>query len=175
MKTSRFFMYLFMVFAITLTACSEDGEDGMDGMDGAPGAQGPAGEDGQDGEDGNANVVSITIDGFPIVSGINNITIPEVTQDIVDNGLVLGYTTVSGNPFWETLPVVTGGSVILDIDRIFLETVRLTSTFNQTLDFRFLIIEGTPLGRQSGSTREYYEMQGVDFNDYESVKEFFNL
>lgn len=182
MKTSRLFMYLLMVFAITLTACSDDGEDGMDGMDGAPGIagqDGADGQDGEDGEDGNANVMSVTINDFSIVDGANDITIPQVTQDIVDSGLVLGYVTVSGNAFWETIPVVTGGSVILDIDRIFLETVRLTATFSQTLNFRFLIIEGTPAGREAGSTnqdlRNYYEMQGVNFNDYESVKAFFNL
>ena len=179
MKTSRLFMYLFMVFAITLTACSDDGEDGMDG---APGAQGPAGidgEDGEDGEDGNANVTSVTFNGYSIATGTNQFDIPEITQDIYDHGIVLGYVTVSGNPFWESIPVVIGTEVRLDIDRIYLGGLQMISAFDQLLNFRFVIIEGTPSTRNAlGSKedlREFYEMQGVDFNDYESVKNFFDL
>lgn len=182
MKTIKFFTYAVVVLFLGLASCSTDGEDGMDGMDGAPGAQGVAGEDGadgQNGEDGNANVASVTFNAYSIVIGNNEFSIPEITQDIYDNGLVMGYVTVNGNDFWETMPIVSSGSVILDVDRIYLGGLRVVSTFNQTVNFRFVIIEGSPAGRAAQESGEdlksFYESQGVDFSDFEAVSAYFNL
>jgi len=96
MKTIKFFTCTFLAMSLLITSCS--GEDGEDGMDGADGSIGLTGEDGTDGEDGNANVTSILFDSFSTTTGINTFEISEITQDIVDNGLVLGYAQVPGSP-----------------------------------------------------------------------------
>lgn len=104
MKTSRLFMCLLMVFAITLASCSTDGEDGMDGAPGAQGTAGQDGQDGQDGEDGNANVISSgwveydtavweeVSNSFGIDQRLYPVPAPEVTQEVADNGFVAMYT-----------------------------------------------------------------------------------
>ncbi|SEK74870.1 hypothetical protein SAMN04487910_1016 [Aquimarina amphilecti] len=152
MKTTmKFLTYVMMAFALVLTSC--DGEDGANGLDGAIG---PAGQD------GNANVVSISVDAYTVAIGQNEILVPELTQDIYDNGLVFGYTTVNGNPFWETLPIVINENTLLDIDRIEVGKIILTSTFDQTLNFRFVIIEGT-------------NISSFDFSNYEEVQNHYGL
>lgn len=144
-------MYLFIATAVSFTSCSP--EDGADGMDGAPGEQGIAGQDGQDGEDGqdgqdgNANVTSILLTDQTITNGANVFNIPELTQDIVDNGFVYGYITVNGNNFWEDLPVSIAGDIIIEIDQIELEQITLLATFNQSgINIRFVLVEGNTAG-----------------------------
>ena len=200
MKTSiNFIKCASLIFAITLTSCSKDGDIGLQGeqgIQGEDGEQGPAGEDGtngtngidgtngtdgtngEDGQDGNANVVSVTFEAKEIVIGQNIFEVPQITQDIFDSGVVLGYVTVSGNNFWETLPIVVGGNVVLDIDRIGLGEVTLTSTFDQTLDFRFIIIassSSTTGKSRSESVMERLKKDGVDINDYYAVMDYFGL
>lgn len=147
-RLQKTLMYLFIATAVAFTSCSP--EDGADGMDGAPGEQGIAGQDGadgQDGEDGNANVISILLTNQTISNGDNIFDIPELTQDIVDNGFVYGYITVNGNDFWEDMPLSIGGDIIIEIDRIELEQITLRSTFDQSnLNIRFVLVEGNIAG-----------------------------
>lgn len=179
MKTIKFFTCTFLAMSLLITSCS--GEDGEDGMDGADGSIGLTGEDGTDGEDGNANVTSILFDSFSTTTGINTFEISEITQDIVDNGLVLGYAQVPGSPLWETLPIFSGGILFVTIQRISLgeAETNFNSTTPTTLNYRFLILEGATSRRSSQQSGEdlksYYEDQWVDFSDYESVAEYFNL
>lgn len=155
MKTTmKFLTYCMIAFTLVLTSC--DGEDGMDG------AEGPQGITGTDGQDGNANVVSVSFNAYDIEIGQNEFDIPELTQEIFDHGVVLGYVTVDGNPFWETLPLVISEDVPLDIDRIEVGKITLTATFTQTLNFRFVLIEGT-------------DASSFNFNSYEEVRSFYNL
>ncbi|QLG46225.1 collagen-like triple helix repeat-containing protein [Costertonia aggregata] len=110
MKTthSKLKYYLIASMAILALSCSvEEGEDGVDGMDGAPGIQGeqgPPGQDGEDGADGNANVNSYTFD----ISSVSGVTygqnIPELTQSVIDDDVVLGY--VKRNINWHQLPAI---------------------------------------------------------------------
>lgn len=157
-------MYLFIATALTFTSCSTDGEDGMDGAQGEQGIAGQDGADGQDGEDGNANVVSVLLENQTVTTGINTFSVPELTQEIYDNGLIYGYVTVSGNEFWETIPIVSFGNIILDIDRIRVGEIDIETTFDQGgLNFRFILIEGSdPNGL-------------VDFTDYDSVADYYDL
>ncbi|WP_344924852.1 collagen-like protein [Aquimarina addita] len=166
MKTTlKFLTYFTMAFALIITSISCEGEDGMDGADGvqgvagADGADGQNGADGTDGEDGNANVISISFDAYAISTGQNEFEVPELTQEIYDNGFVYGYTTVNGNAFWETLPIVIGGETRLDIDRIEVGKIILTSLFDQTLDFRFVLVAGN-------------DVNAVDFSNYYEVESF---
>ena len=144
-RLQKTFMYLIIAAAVAFTSCTP--EDGVDGMDGAQGEQGIPGQDGQDGEDGNANVTSILLIDQTISDGNNVFTIPELTQDIVDNGFVYGYITVNGNNYWEDMPLSIGGDIIIEIDRIELEQITLKATFNQSgLNIRFVLVEGNIAG-----------------------------
>ncbi len=96
-------VFLTAFLAIALVSCSAE-----DGSDGATGPQGPAGQngiDGVDGEDGNANVIDIGWFTPPSYSltvnfGINYIEhdepIDEITQEVVENGVVLIYGKLNG-------------------------------------------------------------------------------
>ncbi len=163
MKTTlKFLTYLMMAFALVLTISSCEGEDGVDGEIGPQGEQGIDGQDGEDGQDGNANVTSVTFDQYSLTEGTNEFEIPELTQEIFDHGFVYGYVTVSGNAFWETIPIVINKEVLLDIDRIEVGKITLQATFNQTLNFRFILVEGT-------------DVSGTNFTNYTEVASYYNL
>lgn len=80
-----------------------DGRDGIDGAAGKDGMDGNDGRDGRDGRDGNANVISsgwisyeqanwsATTEEYGITFRNYPIKVPELTQDIVDSGIVMVY------------------------------------------------------------------------------------
>ncbi len=140
-KLKHFFLSVLVICAI---GCNpEDGEDGAMGPAGQQGIQGEAGEDGQN---GNANVVSVLLEDQTIENGDNIYELPELTQSIFDTGVVLAYVTVTGNNYWETLPLSLGGSIILEIDRIEVGKLTLKATFTQSnLRLRFIFIESSAL------------------------------
>jgi hypothetical protein len=163
MKTIKY--VLCAILLVGLTACSaEDGRDGMDGIDGINGADGTDGTQGPAGEDGNANVISVFLENQTVSIGITTFAIPELTQEIYDNGLVYGYVTVNGNDFWEAMPLSTGGNIILDINRFRVGEIDLEATFNQSgLNFRYILIPATAVSGR------------LDYTNYESVARFYNL
>ena len=125
----------FVLFIILSFSCSpEDGEDGEIGP------QGPAGIYGID---GNANVISVLFENQTINTGDNEFMIPELTQDIFDDGFVFAYVTVTGNDYWETLPLSLGQDIILEIDKIEVGQATIRATFTQSnLKLRFILVEG---------------------------------
>ncbi len=141
-----------------------------DGEDGATGPQGPPGQDGLngiDGLDGNANVTSVLLENQSVAIGTNVLSIPELTQDIFDTGFVYGYATVNGNNYWEVFPITSGGSVILEIDRIAVGEITLLSTFNQgNLNFRFIFVAS------SSSSRTLNDLKKMS---YQEAMEHFGL
>ena len=90
-----FFSVLFV--ASLMMACSKDGQDGAIGPRGPEGPSGPQGDQGEQADPGTANVIYSpwTASGFetPIDNSFGSFTIdaPELTEDIVDNGVVLVY------------------------------------------------------------------------------------
>ena len=177
MKNSILKLVVLALCTILVLSCS--GEDGEDGVPGLQGIEGPAGADGADGVDGNANVVSVFIPEVAITVGRNTIMIPELTEDIFNNGYVIGYVTVSGNTnVWETIPVIVGaGDVALDITQIRVGELFLDSTFDQVLDFRFILVAGTSSTGKTSilSIRSELKNAGVDISDYEAVMNYFRL
>ena len=170
MKTMKIFAYTFLAIFLTLASCS--GEDGIDGAQG---------EQGVPGEDGNANVTSVLFDSIDITIGENNFDIPEITQDIYENGLVMIYAQNPDDTIWLPLPIIDGsGNIQLKFNTMSLGAVQVISILNATINIRFVIIEGTPVsGRSSQQSHQdlksYYEGRGVDFSDYTSVAAYFNL
>jgi len=166
----KFKLMVMALGAILILSCS--GEDGMDG------AIGPQGVDGIDGQDGNANVVSVLVSGVDIAAGSNTIDLPELTQDIFDNGFIIGYVTIPERPnFWESIPVVIGSEVRLDITEFTVGSVILDATFNQTLNFRFVLVAGTSATGKTSQATTLKELKeaGIDINNYREVMDYFGL
>ncbi len=98
-----------MISALLLTFCSTE-----DGTDGAVGPAGEQGISGIDGADGNANVMSsdwYTPASYTLSSGLGSINLlehnqaaSEITQEILDNGIILVYGKLSGytSTVWST-------------------------------------------------------------------------
>jgi len=156
MKTTKnFLMYFILAFAVILTSC--DGEDGANGLDGAIGPAGPAGQD------GNANVVSVLLEDQTINTGDTVFDIPQLTQEIYDTGIVYAYVTVTGNDYWEVLPLSLGQEIILEIDRIAVGTITLRATFTQSnLRLRFVLVEGV-------------DASSIDFSNFQEVQMHYDL
>ena len=134
MKTNL--KFLMIAFLTIMAACSP--EDGKDGQDGAQGIQG---EPGQDGEDGNANVVTVLFENKTYVVPLTDFAIPEITQEILDYGVVLGYLNVINNT-WYPLPY-NYGELEMHIFSIQPGTLRLASNGDGAANFRFVIIGGS--------------------------------
>jgi hypothetical protein len=134
-------------FTFLITSCAKDGEDG------APGAQGPA---------GNANVKSfnfmVTPGQWQATGGVGvdyeryvDLSVAEVTQDIVDNGAVLVYWKSSGSAVQLPVTFPTGGNTLNLLSSFSVGTVSLeyyfsnfsSFTVNQNFDFKVIVIDGT--------------------------------
>ena len=107
-------LFLMALGAVLVLSCSsEDGEDGamgaqgeqgIAGLDGTDGTDGVDGTDGTDGADGNANVTSFTFDISSVAGSFHDQAIPELTQSVIDNDVILGY--VKRETRWYPLPSV---------------------------------------------------------------------
>ncbi|WP_299891986.1 hypothetical protein [uncultured Lacinutrix sp.] len=150
LKTKYLVMSLIVTF--TLSCSPEDGE------------QDPQGEQGAPGLDGNANVTSVLFEDQTINTGDNLFNIPELNQDIFDNGIVYTYVTVTGNDYWETLPLSLGGDTILEIDRIEVGSATLRATFTQSnLRLRFILVAGTPAGKNAVDVSKLSYEEAMDY------------
>lgn len=104
MKTTSL-LTIVATLSFSLAACVKEGPIGPQG------AQGEQGEGGQDGDDGSANVTTVTAPPFEqypfapnyqLSTEVNYIlNTALITQDIIDNGVVLGYVNTSGG--WTAL------------------------------------------------------------------------
>lgn len=203
LKLTRAFFLTTLVF--NLAACSP--EDGQDGAQGPPGV---AGQDGVDGMDGNANVQSGTVEldnsdwlwqgnySFAVGSGGTSVTswftryvdisIPELDEDIDQNGLTLVYFKRGSNP-WYSLPfkfTAFGSDYETQIvHESSVGNIRLHYFWSQVqgstpanLDsfviaeytFKYVIIQGTQIGKNSGYSKK--ELQKMT---YEEVMDLFAL
>ena len=127
-KSKYFILALLVAFSFS---CSPD-----DGADGAVGPAGADGIDGTDGTDGNANVISsgwmeydtavwtAVSSEFGVDYRNYPIAVTEITQDIVDEGVVLVYSRF----------VVTGTQVYM---LPFTDNITGSDPAGQTISFRF--------------------------------------
>tara|TARA_R110000868_G_scaffold289544_4_gene549772 strand:- start:295 stop:804 length:510 start_codon:yes stop_codon:yes gene_type:complete len=155
-------LFLMGVCAVLALSCSS--EDGNEGAIGPQGIQGEQGTAGQDGEDGNANVTSILFEDQTILIGNNDFAIPQLTQEIFDNGVVLAYLKGTDGS-WQPLPLIQEGNIALDIDRISVGNIRLTATFTSlNLNFRFILIKGNLTGKNGKI--DFSKMSYLEVMDY---------
>ncbi|MFS4468477.1 collagen-like protein [Maribacter sp. 2210JD10-5] len=164
------FKLLVMVLgAVMLFSCSaEDGEDGAIGPQGPAGIDGVDGANGQDGEDGNANVTSVLLENQTISNGDTVFDVPQLTQAIYDTGIVYAYVTVTGNNYWEVLPLSLGGQIILEIDKIEIGSITLKANFTQSnLRLRFVFVEGNLTGKTI--------IENIKKMSYEEAMDYFGL
>lgn len=174
-----------------------DGRDGADGADGQNGTNGTNGEDGQngqngqngqDGEDGNANVFTSdwgTIDWDPSSTfGFFDFTAPEITAEVLDKALILGFVRIVGNSWVYGLPLtwINGDYLIqyaANVNR--LEFYYSTETAGTTPDFegRYMIIP--PAGRHAAHNNPKQAIlnelseAGIDITDYNQVAKHLNI
>jgi len=138
------------------------GTNGTDGAAGAPGATGPAGPQ------GNANVRSTVVPNVSLSASASTlVSVPAITNDIVDNGAVLVYVRLVGfGGYWDALPVYSSaGGVLIRVSHITAGQVWLhTSSATANRDIRVVTIAGTPA---SALVSRY---PGVDFGDPEAVQ-----
>ncbi|RAV27467.1 hypothetical protein [Sinomicrobium soli] len=191
-----------IAFLAILTACSpEDGKDGIDGINGEQGIQG------EPGQDGNANVVSRTFRFSQItwtrttLFGTNyavaNLDIPEITRDIIDNGVVMVYGGFFWGQPWSALPISyneTGKTVNFSYGiATGGVTLRMHYADNDSptfpgIPFRVVVIEGNAAtdgdenrisNNNGGDAKEsvYRELEqaGVDINNYNAIAKYYNL
>jgi len=136
------------------------------------GPVGPTGPQGRDGRDGNAEVFSINYlaeesdwydVGFPGDPGYYialDLDVPEIDQDIVDNGVVLVYYRETPTNAWTTLPytfISHDPEYIEKLDMIYaLEFVGIQSMASDrsavpyTGTFRVIVAPGIGLGKSAG-------------------------
>lgn len=165
---------LIIAFLAIMAACSP--EDGKDGQDGAQGIQG---EPGQDGEDGNANITSYLFEYINLEPGRRTFPIPAITNDILQNGAVLGYSRNLYYNEWFPLPINYQNGTYIKILLIKEGNVEIESTsVFQQLHFRFVVIEGSAGNRSSKQSETIFKelkKAGIDINDYNAVANYYNL
>lgn len=169
----NFFLLIISAAVLTLAGCAKDGETG------------PAGKDGANGLNGNANVqhFSFSINpgdwstyGTPGNTGHGlyyERNIPEITQDIIDNGLVKTYILTGGYQIALPTIIYTPSYQIQYFDASSVGTLEIdlllsnlaTPTVSGSFSFKCIIIDGTVRAMNPD----------IDWNNYNQVKSRLNI
>jgi hypothetical protein len=173
---------LALLVAFSVSCSPEDGNDG---------AQGPAGPAGTNGTDGNANVQTFTFDATTFSGSFDDVAIPELTQNVLDNDAVLSYLTNNGSN-WVPIPcpfdtylfdfsVHVGlgvGFLTLDYGDASGSNFSISAGDLQTLKVVIIESTSTTTGKTfSGKQQIYNELNqaGVNINDYYAVCDFYGI
>jgi len=170
----------------------EQGETGATGPAGVDGTNGTDGANGEDGEDGNANVATYTYDLSSESGATITVTATALSQEVIDNDLILGYLSKNGNTYTPiSAPIYAFGlsdnsdiAVEISLNRYWMffyevGTENLKSIAAGQLDeLKLIVIESnsTTSGKSSKeNTLANSQSAGVDTNDYYAVMDFFGL
>lgn len=124
-------------------ATGSTGATGPQGPAGPAGPQGPAGQNGQDG----ANAQSfLLLNKSVTLTGLTRFSIPAITADVVNRGIVLVYFRVSGTTTgYYALPYAEADRT-LALSNYGIGYVDIKANFTGSdLDFRVVVISGTSL------------------------------
>jgi len=177
LKTKYALLALLVVFAFS-----------CDGEDGAPGAEGPAGAAGAAGINGNANVEVITIDMSTESGSFDDVTVPELTQDVIDNDVILGY--IRRGSSLHPVPTVEDSSIIPFGVSVSISTSTYTMDYvdgatggahsisaGDIDELKVVIIESTS-GKTGDSKQQIYNelaQAGVNMSDYYAVANYYGI
>ncbi|MEQ8218498.1 MAG: hypothetical protein RH981_09695 [Arenibacter sp.] len=186
MKTAMKYLGLVIaVMALTFKSCTKDGEIGP---------MGPAGQNGingTNGEDGNANVRVFKYDISQSTGGSFTQEIPEITADVLENDLILGYirTNIRENSPIPTTRARIGGftdvdvAVNIEIGKYKFSLYRESSSTLLLLpkgsleELKIIIAKSSNISAKSGeeNMRSQLKNADVDINDYQAVMDYFGL
>ena len=174
--TIKYRSFFSLAFALIFLAACE----------GPIGPPGPPGFDGLDGRDGNANVISINYEifaedwidigtlGDPGFFRVIDLGVPEVSPDIVDNGVVLAYYRAQDTDPWIALPftfISHDPEYVEVFDFVYqdeLVTLQSSATDREGTAYagvvRLVIAEAVPVLKRS-----------IDYKNYQEVAEIFGL
>lgn len=186
MKTSIFKCLIVILSSISLIFLMNcEGSEGPTGPAGAQGPQGDVGPQGPQGPEGTANVIYsewITLSDLEAPSDTTflsrtynkwEIPAPEITQEIIDQGVILVYFSLTGailplpttfggaNPIYITFAPFQPG--ILSILAQNLDNT--VSGLNSSIQFRYIIIPGGMAAKQALP----------DFSNYQETMEFYGI
>lgn len=146
------------------------------------GAMGPSGTNGTNGTNGNVNIQNFTFTVTPSQWQVNspqlwlshNLTIPEITQSIMDSGLVMVYASVfSLSSTTQPLPIswYGGNETTLSVGVYYIGTVELDV---HSTDLSYAI--GTYYFRVViASAKMLAANPNLNWNNYDEVKTTFNI
>ena len=206
--TTKFVLLaLVMVFAFS---CAEDGAVGPQGPAGQNGADGQDGTNGIDGQDGNANVLAsdwFKPSSYTLSTGFGGINLldhdeaaTEITQDIIDTGVVLVYGKLQYNTIiWPLnqvalMPITLTYNVspadidtwtaILSVGNIKIRFINNNNRYTElpsVHQFRYVVIpsSGSTSGRIADFSRKSLEDDlanaGVDINNFDEVADYYGI
>jgi len=189
MKTMKFLTYTVFVMFLGLAISSCTGPAGADGADGADGANGA---DGADGADGNANVQTYTFDATAWAGSSATVILSAITQDVLDNDVVLHYLSLPGGGVYYPVPGPgeNGNHLVRVFDRVSDNTVQFRFMNYDGTNFnivagtyetaKVIIIESTNTtsGKSTSSKQailDELKAAGVDINDYDQVCAYYGI
>lgn len=172
-----------------------NGLDGVDGTNGTDGTDGTNGTDGADGANGNANVeTTIFLNPTWSSAGLMTLQVPGITQDAFDYYLILGFLK-EGNAWYSANGNQAVGGYYkgyYDIGRYFIRAYDFNDVVDQTrptiAQAKIVVIEPSNVILDSGNGKSTNTLSnfrkntldnmiaaGVDINDYDAVREYFNI
>ena len=176
--TKTKYLVLALLVAFNFSCSPEDGEAGPQGEQGAAGTNGT---------DGNANVEVLTFDMSAASGTFDDIPVTQLTQDIIDNDVVLGYIKRGNN--WHPLPAVQdiipfSVSVTIGVGFYALDYVdggdgsahSISAGDIDTL--KVVIIESTSSSKTANNKQQVYNelaQSGIDIKDYYAVCDFYGI
>ena len=204
-------LFGFFLFALSLSFMACKGEDGLMGATGPAGPQGemgvagpagPAGEDGRDGadgangqngqngEDGNANVFSsawIDVSWSPATGdfGTFSFAAPEITEDDINESVLLGYVEIGGNTY--NCPFSWDSGVLGNVNLAYaagqgtMYYQSSSSSFTAPTDAQVRYVIIPPAGRHAATSNpkqailNELEAAGVDLEDFDQVSKHLNI
>lgn len=146
-------------------ATGANGATGATGETGATGPQGPQGPTGPAGADGSVDVKSyLLINKSVTLTGFTPFSIPAITQEIVDSGVILVYFRTTGSTSgYFALPYSEAGRTITLSD-FGVGYVNVKANFSQGgLDFKVVIIPGGSLTTMKAAH------PGINLKNYNEV------
>lgn len=162
MKKSSFIIGSFLLTSVLFFSCAKDGLQGPQGPAGANGTNGT------NGTNGNANVISKAAQNvsFTYSAGKNaydaNLICSEITQDVVDKGVVLCYERVAPNQWmpWNANIGTTYYIYNFKLGEIVLEYRNTAGTTTNEGDklLRFVIIPSQDVPKLPSDTRDYNQV-----------------